>query len=135
MHNKLSFGNGGFKSPYYEAAGWILTLLLNNLPICYCNAQLAGLHINLDACPIKDNLHNNVTVKYLDHSFSCCNIEMNYCFYASEYHEHMMCHLLNKNVLTFVKQYVLCYNFFLLHLIIMNIICQSTNCIEILLYI
>jgi hypothetical protein len=43
---------------YTGAAGWILCLGLNSLPVCYCNTQPAGLRISLDAQLMKDNLHN-----------------------------------------------------------------------------
>jgi hypothetical protein len=42
---------------YYEPANQTLTLSLNGLPVCYCDAWPAGPYVSLDAWPIKDNLH------------------------------------------------------------------------------
>jgi hypothetical protein len=58
-----SYGNRrGFEPLYCRAAGQILTLRLHGLPVCHCDAWPAGPHINLDAQPIKDNLHNHINV-------------------------------------------------------------------------
>jgi hypothetical protein len=44
-------------------ANKILTLDLNGLPVCYCDAQPAGPHISLDAWWMKDNLHYHTNVR------------------------------------------------------------------------
>jgi hypothetical protein len=66
IHNNIyHVGVSDLKALYYGASAWILALVLNGLPVCYCNAQLAGLHAALDTQPKKDNLHNHVNVRYI----------------------------------------------------------------------
>jgi hypothetical protein len=52
----LSYEYKEFKSPNCGAASWTLTAGFNDLAVCYCSSQPAGLHVNSNTSFIKVNV-------------------------------------------------------------------------------